>query len=445
MKKKILVAGILDTKGPEIQFLAQQVAAAGAEARILELSVGKQVGWADINLETILAEIDKKPEDLYQVDRHQASAWVTEAAIQHVNKLYARGEVDGIIAYGGSMGASIATAVMQSLPIGVPKFMLTTMASGDIRSYVGTKDIIMMYPIAEAGLNALTKQILTNAAYGVAGMASAPTPDKTNEKPLIGCMMFGVTTPAVLQAAKQMENHGYDVLINHAIGTGGKSMEELVSDGFITGLLDITTHEIADEMLGGVLSAGPDRLTAAARQGIPQVLAPGGLDLINFGPKNTVPEHYVQQTHLPGRAMYEHNPNVTCIGILPEEAHDIAVHMAKKLNAATAPTVMCVPMRGWGACDTRLPDKELGWAGPTAGPTWVSDPEKPEWSLRSKYFVDGLRETLDLSRPNIEVLVTDMHMNEPAFANLMAGLLLDMLNGQWVKGNCVDSPKITAL
>mgnify|MGYP001274456837 CR=1 FL=1 len=445
MKPKILVAGILDTKGDEIRYIAEQVKIAGGEPTILELSVGEEVGWADIGLSQILSRIGKKPEELYKVDRHQASAWVTEAAVKYVRDLVEQGKVDGIISYGGSMGASIATAVMQDMPIGIPKMMLTTMASGDIRSYIGTKDICMMYPIAEAGLNKLTKRILSNAAYGIVGMASAPELASEDEKPLLGCMMFGVTTPCVLRASKTLEDQGYDVIINHAIGTGGRSMEQLIDDGFIQGILDITTHEIVDEMLGGVLGAGPNRLTAAGRAGIPQVIAPGGLDLINFGPKDTVPEKFMKQIHLPGRSLYEHNPNVTCVGVLPEESYAVALEMADKLNDAKGPTVICVPMRGWGACDIREPNKDLGWAGPTGGPTWISDPDKPEWSLRSQRFLQGLKERLDLTKPNIEVLVVDRHMNEPEFADLMSGLLIDMLKGRWQKGSRNNMPGIMSL
>lgn len=445
MNKKIIVAGILDTKGTEIQYLAQQVAAAGGNPVILELSVGKEVGWADIGLGEILAGIGKTPDEIFNVDRHQASAWVTASAVQYVNRLIAQGEVSGMIAYGGSMGASIATAIMQSMPVGMAKLMLTTMASGNVRPYVGTKDICMMYPIAEAGINKVTKRILSNAAHSIVGMTNAPESGVDDDRPLIGCMMFGVTTPCVLRAAKFFEEQGYDVLVNHAIGSGGMSMEQLIEDGYIKGLLDITTHELVDEMLGGVLGAGPGRLTAAGRTGIPQVIAPGGLDLINFGPKDTVPDRFMHQTHLPGRSLYEHNPNVTCVGVLPDEAYAVALHMAKKLNAARGPTVICVPMRGWGACDTREPNKALGWAGPAPGPSWISDPLRTEWSLRSRRFVDGLREKLDLSKPNIDVLIVDRHMNEPEFSDLMSGILLRMLNGQWQKGEFREAAGVTAL
>ncbi len=434
MAAKIIVAGILDTKGEELKYIAQKIKEAGGEPTILELSVGKEVGWADISLSQILEPFGRTPADLYAVDRHQAAAWVTEAAIKKANELLAEGKLDGMVSYGGSMGASISSAVMRSLPIGVPKFLLTTMASGEVRPYVGTKDICMMYPIAEAGLNSLTKQILTNAAYAITGMASAPKIPSEDSKPLIGCMMFGVTTPCVLRASDFMEKQGYDVIINHAIGTGGMSMEEMIESGFIKGVLDITTHEIADEMLGGVLSAGPDRLTAAAKKGTPQVVAPGGLDLINFGAPETVPAKYMQECAENVRTLYEHNPTVTCVSVTPDEAYEIAKDMGAKLSGAIGPTALCIPMQGWGACDTRIPNKDLGWAGPAAGPAWVSDPDKPEWSLRSVRYLEGIKESLDLSNPNIEVLVCDCHMNEPQFADLMSGILNKMLDGAWVKG-----------
>lgn len=440
MAKKILVAGILDTKGEEIKFLSQRVKAAGGEPIVLELSVGHEAGWADISLSKVVGAVGKKPEDIFALDRNGASDLVAQGAIKLVNEMRENGEADGIIAYGGSMGASIATRIMQSLPIGFPKVMLTTMASGDVSPYVGTKDICMIYPIAEAGLNKVTRQVLNNAAAAVVGMASPPDMEGVEEKPLIGCMMFGVTTPCVLKASSIVEKAGYDVMINHAVGSGGRSMEELIRDGYITGILDITTHEIGDEMLGGVLSAGPDRMTAAGDMGIPQVVAPGGLDLINFGPKNTVPERLLKETDQPGRGLYEHNPTVTCIGVSMEEAYRIGEHMAKKLNAAKGPSVLCVPMRGWGACDLASPDIELGWAGPGPGPVWAADENNPNWSRRSVEYVKALKATIDPNKDNLEVILVDKHMNEPEFAELMAGLLLEMLDGKWKKGNKADLP-----
>ncbi len=441
-RPSIIVAGILDTKGQEIRYLAERVRAAGGEPTILELSVGREVGWADIGIGQVLGEIGRTKEEIFALDRGKASDIIVEAASKLVARLLREGKLDGMIAYGGSMGASIATRIMQILPIGVPKFMLTTMASGDVSPYVGTKDLCLMYPIAEAGLNKVTRRILNNAAGAIVGMANAPETGAVAEKPLIGCMMFGVTTPCVLRASKYFENRGYDVMINHAVGSGGRSMEELIRDGYIVGILDITTHEIGDFLLGGVLSAGPDRLTAAGEKGIPQVVAPGGLDLINFGPKDTVPERLLKETDQPGRGLYVHNPMVTCIGVSTEEAYRIGEHIAEKLNRAKGPTVLCVPMRGWGACDLPAPNKDLGWAGPGPGPVWAEDPDHPGWSLRSGYFVSALRKVIDRDKPNLDVIIVDRHLNEPEFADLMAELLEEMLNGKWKKGSHQDLPYV---
>ena len=441
-KPNILVAGILDTKGQEIKFLAERVKAAGGIPMIMELSVGKEVGWADISVSTILQEVGKTADEVFSLDRGKASDIIVEGAKKLAARLLEEGKLDGMIAYGGSMGASMATRVMQSLPIGVPKMMLTTMASGDVRPYVGTSDICMMYPIAEAGLNKVTRTILNNAAGAIVGMATPPEIEAADDRPLIGCMMFGVTTPCVLRASKYFEERNYDVLINHAVGSGGRSLEELIRDGYIVGVLDITTHEIGDYLLGGVLSAGPDRLTAAGDMGIPQVIAPGGLDLINFGPKDTVPERLLKETDQPGRGLYIHNPTVTCVGVSTEEAYRIGEHIANKLNAAKGPTALCVPLRGWGACDLPAPNKDLGWAGPGPGPVWASDPDHPEWSLRAGYFVAALRKLIDRNKPNLDVLLVDKHLNEPEFADLMSELLEEMLNGTWKKGSHQDLPYI---
>ncbi len=442
---RILVAGILDTKGDEIRFLADRVRAAGGDPTIMELTVGGEVGWADIPVSRLLERVGKTVPELAALDRGKAVDIVMEGGRQVALELFAEGRLDGMVAFGGSMGTSIASHIMRALPIGVPKLMLSTMTSGDARPYVGTKDIAMMYPIAEVGLNKVTRRVINNAAAAVVGMATAPALEATTEKPLVGCMMFGVTTPCVLRASKYIEDRGYDVMVNHAVGSGGRSMEELIADGYIVGMLDITTHEIGDELLGGVLSAGPDRLTAAGLKGIPQVVSVGGLDIINFGARETLPQKFVDELGLPGRAIYIHNPTVTAIGLTMDEAHTVGRAMGEKLSVATGPTVLCVPLRGWGAVDLAVADKALGWAGPDPGPVWVADPDHPQWSMRNEPFLRGLRETIDLGKPNLEVLLVDRHMNEPEFADLMAELLEEMLAGTWRKGSHHASPGIIPL
>jgi uncharacterized protein (UPF0261 family) len=420
-KPNIVVAGILDTKGTEIRFLADRVCAAGGNPIILEMSVGKEVGWADISLSEVVAKVGRSTSEIFALERAKASEVIVEGAIRVLAELLKHGRLDGIIAMGGSMGTSMATQAMQKLPVGVPKLMLSTMASGDVRPYVGTKDIGMLYPIAESGLNVVTRKILNNAAGAIVGM---------------------VTTPCVLRASKYFEDRGkYDVMINHAVGTGGRSMEELILDGYIVGMLDITTHEITDLLLGGVLSAGPDRLTAAGRMGIPQVVSTGGLDMINFGPAATVPQKYTEELDTPGRVVHVHNPTVTIVGTSLDEAFLTGKHIASKLNQATGPTALCVPLRGWGAYDTPGPNPDLGWAEESPAPCWVADPEKPEWSLRAERFIDALREVIDRDKPNLDVLLVDQHMNEPEFADLMAELLDEMLSGTWKKGSHHNIPE----
>lgn len=444
-KVKVVVAGILDTKGKEIQFIADRIKASGGEPIILELSVGKEAGWADIPVSEVVKKAGNSTKEIFSMERAKACDIIVDGAIEIVHEMLGRGEMDGIIAMAGSMGTSMATRIMQTLPIGVPKVMLSTMTSGDVRPYVGTKDICMVYPIAEAGLNTVTRKVLNNAASAVVGMANAPALEKTAQKPLVGCMMFGVTTPAVLRASHYFEEKGYDVMINHAVGSGGQSMEELITDGYIVGILDITTHEIADFMLGGVLSAGPDRLTAAGKKGIPQVVAPGGLDVINFTTPDSVPSHYKDELDIPGRVIKVHNPTVTVVGTSLDEAYQIAKHIAGKLNNAKGPTALCVPMKGWGAYDTAGKNPDLGWAEDSPAPTWISDPERKDLSWRSQSFVKGLRDSIDRNKENLDVLIVDRHMNESAFADLMAELLDEMLSGTWKKGSHHSLTEVTTL
>ena len=441
-KPNIVVAGILDTKGNEIRFLADRVRVAGGTPIILEMSVGKEVGWADISLSEVVARVKRATSEIFALERAKASELIVEGAIRVLSELLEQGKLDGIIAMAGSMGTSMATRAMQTLPIGVPKLMLSTMASGDVRPYVGTRDIGMLYPIAESGLNVVTRKILNNAAGAIVGMATIPEPRAAEKKSLIGCMMFGVTTPCVLRASKYFEDRGrYDVMVNHAVGTGGRSMEELIMDGYIVGMLDITTHEIADLLLGGVLSAGADRLTAAGCLGIPQVVSTGGLDMINFGPAATVPQKYKEELDIPGRVVHVHNPMVTIVGTSVDEGFLIGKHIAGKLNQATGLTALCVPLRGWGAYDVAGPNADLGWVEESPGPCWISDSERPEWSLRAKRFIDALREVIDRNKPNLDVLLVDRHMNEPEFADLMAELLDEMLSGAWKKGSHHNMPE----
>src|SRR4051794_41883662 len=222
-----------------------------------------------------------------------------------VRRLYEEGRCDGILALGGSGGSSIATRAMRALPVGAPKLMVSTVASGDTRPYVGAVDVTMMYSVVDiAGVNRVSARIMANAAAAIAGMAGAQVPP-LEEKPLVAATMFGVTTPCVTRARERLEELGYEVLVFHATGAGGRWMEALARDGFLAGVLDVTTTELADELVGGVLSAGPERLEAAGAAGVPQVVSLGALDMVNFGPRETVPSQF------DSRNLYVHNPTVT--------------------------------------------------------------------------------------------------------------------------------------
>lgn len=434
-KQNIVVIGILNTKGEEIRYIADQIEKNGANAQVMEISLGEECGWADIGLSQLLECYGKSTKELFAMGRAEAAETVSQGGIHMMKKRQEEGLVQGVIAIGGSMGTTIACNIMRSLPVGVPKMMLSSDASGEISQYIGTKDICMLYPIAEAGLNKITKRIFSYAAAGIVGMANAAIPDPAKDKPLVGCMMFGVTTPCVLESSAKMEEAGYDVLINHCTGAGGRSMEEMLQEGQLVGLLDITTQElVADMFHTPSQQAGPMRLRSAARLGIPQVVVPGGCDLILFDGEHRIPENYRKEVERKERGLYVHNPSVANVGLKPEEAVELGKMMADRLNEATAPVVICVPMRGWGSTDIGYADLKLGWAGPGASSMWISDPEHPGQSLRSKRFAEGLKEKLE-EKENMEILLVDKHINEPEFGELAAGLLLEMLDGTWKKGS----------
>jgi uncharacterized protein (UPF0261 family) len=311
-----------------------------------------------------------------------------------------RGEVDGCLALGGSAGTTIGTSGMRVLPLGVPKLMVSTLASGQVRPWVGVKDILMLNSVVDiAGVNRISRRILHNAAAAMAGMLSHPPEAATDDRPLIAATMFGVTTPCVQRAREVLEQAGYEVLVFHATGNGGEAMESLIADGLISGVLDITTTELADELVGGILSAGPDRLTAAARHGVPQVVSVGATDMVNFGPRDTVPEKFKD------RLFYQHNPTVTLMRTTPEENARIGEEIGRKLAASTGPAAIVLPLKGVSAIDA-------------AGQAF-DDP-----AARQSLF-DAIRQT----HGRTELIEVDHHINDPKFAESAACRLLQMLRG----------------
>jgi uncharacterized protein (UPF0261 family) len=391
----VVLLGTLDTKCAEYAFLRERLREQGVDVLLVDAGVNEPSVEPDI----ARAELAPNVAELAAAgDRGAAVTAMAEGAERVVTQLHADGRLDGILALGGSGGSSIATRAMRALPVGVPKLMVSTVASGDTRPYVGAVDVTMMYSVVDiSGVNSVSARIMANAAGAIAGMVNATVPP-LEEKPLVAASMFGVTTPCVTRARERLEEHGYEVLVFHATGAGGESMEALARGGFLAGVLDATTTELADELVGGVLSAGPERLEAAGAAGVPQVVSLGALDMVNFGPRETVPAQFE------GRNLYVHNPTVTLMRTTPDECAELGRTIGRKLSAAKSPTVLFVPLKGVSMIDVEgqvFYDAEADAA-----------------------LFAGLRETLDDS---VEVHEVETDINDDAFAVAMADRLHELI------------------
>jgi uncharacterized protein (UPF0261 family) len=401
----VVLVGTLDTKGLEYAFLRDRVLEAGVDEVVLVDAgvLGEPQVPADVSREEVARAGGTDHAELVQAaDRGAAVTAMGRGAAAILARLHAEGRLDGVAAVGGSGNSSIAAAAMRDLPVGVPKLIVSTVASGDTRPYVGAVDVTMMYSVVDiAGINQISAQILANAAGAIAGMAKAVVPPQAGERPLVGATMFGVTTPAVTRARERLEELGYEVLVFHATGTGGQSFEALATGGYLAGALDLTTTELADDLVGGVLSAGPDRLEAVGRAGIPQVVSLGALDMVNFGPRATVPPQFEE------RNLYVHNPTVTLMRTTAEENAELGRRIARKLNDAASPTVLFVPLRGVSAIDV--------------------DGQPFRDAEADEALFAALREGID--RDKVEVHEVDADVNEPAFATAMADRLHELIRG----------------
>jgi uncharacterized protein (UPF0261 family) len=336
-------------------------------------------------------------------DRGRAVEAAARGAAKTVASLHSQGKIDGVLGLGGSAGTTIGTAAMQALPFGVPKLMVSTLASGQVRQYVGVRDIMMLHSVVDiCGLNRISRTVLGNAAHAMAGMVlqRRPTGVSAAAKPLITATMFGVTTPCVEASRRALEEAGYEVLVFHATGTGGLTMESFIADGLITGVLDITTTELADELVGGILTAGRDRLTTAGRCGVPQVISVGAVDMVNFGPPDTVPARFQ------GRRFYQHNPSVTLMRTTPEENAALGREIALKASAASGPTALLLPLRGVSGIDAE------------GKPFW--------WPEADAELFDAIRRNVE---PSVKLIEHDLHINDPEFAAAAARTLLELISG----------------
>src|SRR5258708_2951212 len=390
----VVLLGTLDTKGKEYDYLRSRVIVDGCNVIMVDAGIlGTPQTAADISREQVAVAAGADVQALVAAgDRGAAVQKMAEGATAIVLRLFHEGRLQGILGLGGSGGASLVTRAMQALPVGVPKLMVSTMASGDTRPYVGATDITMMYSVVDiAGINRISERILSNAAAAIAGMAKVTVTPASHAKPLIATTMFGVTTPCVNEARQILESLGYEVLVFHATGTGGLSMEGLIKGGFISGVLDITTTELADELVGGVLSAGPTRLEAAGTLGLPQVVSLGALDMVNFGPFESVPSKFR------GRNLYQHNATVTLMRTTADENAELGKIIGRKLNKARGPVTVFIPLRGVSSIDVE---------------------GQPFYDTLSDHALfENVKATL---RPNIDIQELDMDINDPRFASAMA-------------------------
>jgi uncharacterized protein (UPF0261 family) len=400
----VVAIGTLDTKGAEYGFLRERLLEHGVDVILVDAGVlGEPTTTPDIPREEVARAAGDEVEHLAAAgDRGAAVETMSRGAAAIVERLHREGRLDAVVGMGGTGGTALVTHAMQRLPVGVPKLVVSTVASGDTRPYVGAVDITMMYSVVDvAGINQISARIIANAAAAVAGMAQATVPEQMESRRLIGASMFGVTTPCVTKARERLEELGYEVLVFHQTGTGGQSMEELVRAGFIKGLLDVTTTELCDELVGGVLPAHPKRLEIAGSLGVPQVVSLGALDMVNFGPEATVPEAFRT------RRLHVHNPTVTLMRTTPQECAELGRRVARKLSAATGPTALFVPLRGVSMIATE------------GQPFFDPDADEALFS--------AVRENLG---PNVELHELDTDINDPEFALAMASRLHVMLGGE---------------
>ena len=404
MRPAVFLIATLDTKGEEALFMRDCLQEIGWPVRVVDVSVlGQPLFEADVARERVAAKANATLSALASAkNRADAVTAMSEGLTVLMHEVHSRGEVAGVIAIGGSGGTTLGTAAMRALPLGVPKVMLSTLVAGDVSVYVGAKDICMMHSVVDfCGVNTISEPILRNACGAVGGMAqlyldTLVVPAVEERPKLIAASMFGVTTPCVNKAREYLNDAGLELVPFHATGSGGRIMESLITEGFFCGVLDITTTEWADEVVGGSLSAGPARLEAAARSGLPQVIAPGALDMVNFVGVNTLPEKFW------GRTFHQHNQDVILMRTTAEECREIGQRIAEKLNLSTGPVTVLFPRKGLSALDIE------------GGIFYDSDADGALLEALQKFC-----------RPTIEVCSLDLHINDNAFAEICCRQLMD--------------------
>jgi uncharacterized protein (UPF0261 family) len=415
--KTVLLIGTLDTKGKEYLYLREKLEEEGIHPLLMDVSC-KQFP-SEFSPEIACKEVARAAgtdfASVSRLERVPAQKVMTEGAIKLSEELFKQGRFDGILALGGSNGSAIACAVMQQFPFGMPKIMVSTMASGDVRGYVGYKDIAMFNPVGDISVNRLTKRFFLNAVRAMAGMLKGESLHEEERRIQVAVTVFGVVQPCVEHAKELLEEKGFEVILFHTSGTGGMALEELVKLGEIDAVLDVSTTELADEVVGGVLSAGPRRMEAAGEMGIPQVIMPGAIDLVNFKTPDTVPQKWKD------RVFYRHTPHITLMRTNPEENASLGRLFAKKINQARGQTVVLIPVQGFSAYDSPKGPGSINLEGGPADRSWF-------WPESDRSFCQALRE--NLNSPRVRYKELPVHINEPTFAEAAAQELETMIRQQ---------------
>lgn len=409
----VALLGTLDTKGDEFRWLSDRLRDDGVDVVLIDVGSFSTSPLADVTSDQVIAAAGADASQLRRRrDRGEMMAVMGHGAAAIVGDLADSGRIHGFMSIGGSGGSSVAAPAMQAVPVGFPKLLVSTMASGDVKPYVGESDVAIMYSVVDvAGINSISTMVLGNAAAAITGMARSYearlAADEADHKPLVGVTMFGLTTPAADEARRTLSELGYEVLVFHATGAGGLAMEKLVDSDLLAGVCDLTTTELADDLVGGVLTAGPHRMEAAGARGVPQVVSVGALDMVNFGPRETVPEKF------DSRNLYVHNPTVTLMRTTPEEMAELGHRIARKLRAARGPAQLFIPLRGVSGID-------------------IDGQPFRDGQADAALFA-ALRE--GLAESPVVITEIDLAVNDPGFGRAMAEALHTEISHRQITGN----------
>lgn len=453
----IVLAGMLDTKGEEYRWMAKLVRYYGAVPLTLDLSLGAEAPWADIPLSHVLEITGKKPEDVFALSRAEAVEIVSEAGRKMIHILHEEGKVDGIIAWTGSIGATVSSAVMRELPVEVPKMLLSTSASGDVRRWLGLSNILIGSPISEKGENLVTAKTVGTAVAGIVAMAAAQKrnpPPIGKENPLAGISLYGVTTATAIRCADFLKLRGWDSLFFHQTGLGAV-MEDLIRQGDIKAVFDLTPAELVSNYFHS-RNRNPDdwkgkRFTAAFETGIPAVISTGAMENSPYGSWEMLPEKIksefadgIRVSYKNSGKPYFHSPQTLIIPTTLEENRYFARQMVREINKSKGPVMLLVPMQGWSAYDQNEnhASRENGWAEGGNAPMWIGDRERPDWSKRAVDFWEIAETELDFENKNVDALKLDMHFLDPEFSEIACRIMGDMLDGIWKPGKYREEEKV---